>query len=741
MRLDINNELEKIIENHNLDRHYPAYRVSRRACDYIYKWIKELSHTGEKFLFIGMDEHALKKIKSWGDETGTNNINTLLIGMVEELSDFIKKLKSADKVYIVSFTRTVEILHWLWEHDYQAESIYDILENEGIYLQMEFYRFFAPLKITPELGLSEYRKEKSADGASLIMYEYYYQKQRFLHSVNNIEDRQRIAEKMFFLAICLRNFLETERILNTMDVDVEFEISWKEIKKLLTKIKDSLSVRQENNIIIYWLDALPYEESQKFGYLQYRRKHSLYFHNAYTVSPNTNAVCKSMFCGVQQVDDWGYKVECIDLDNSLLLKELDKRGYHFCVISGYLNKLFAEKYRHCSDIMLKDPCSKVFWNLVGQMLLNDQKTVYLVHSFAELHDPLLGIQRDRFEKRYDMESRGDLIKELDEQLRFYDDMLGDRFYRIYMSDHGKGGSGENIRRKNHIHFQVYHAQWKNHEVKKLFCFLDFSQIIYQLLRENEISDFVWNRKYVPIQDVDYYNKNDLHIFYKEKVGLNLSFYTAYKGVITEEGVYYHFKTGEELYEKWSEVAEQVPIFLNEKQSKSVHVQELRKIAGEFPEGLDSDPKFRYSAYTYKIYRNIKKTIHEVAGLLNEKFAIYEDDSVVLRMGGDHSRQLYEILDESSRKKIAGIIDKNKQCRCRELGIHIFSPEENLPEKVKIVLLSSYVFLDKLKAEAEEAYSDLEIIDIYQYWKSAGYYFQKDFWFGLDSDYEVGFPED
>ena len=687
-----------------------------------------------------MDEHALKIIEDWGETEKTKNINTLLIGAVEELRDLAEELEGR-VIYIVSYTRTTEILHWIWEHGYQAESIYDKLENVHIYLQMEFYRFLTPLKITPELGLSQYRKEKSVDGTSLIIYEYYYQKQRLLHSGNNIEDKKRIAEKLFFLAICMRNFLEAENILHTMDVEIEFTHFWNEIKKLMDRIRENLTSRQENNIVIYWLDALPYEEAEKFGYLQSRRNHSLYFHNAYTVSPNTNAVCKSMFCGIQQVDDLGYNVKHVDLDNSSLLREIAEQGYHFCAISGYLNRLFATKFKCCTNIALKDPCSKVFWNLICQMLLSDQKTVYLAHSFVELHDPLLSVRRDRFEKRYDTESRESLIEELDEQLRFYDELLGDRVYRIYMSDHGKGGSGENIRRKNHVYFQVYHAMWKSRETKKLFCFLDFSQIVYQLLRESEIDDSAWNREYIPIQDVDYYNKNDLSAFYKKKKikGSDFSFYTAYKGVITEDGIYYHFKTGDELYDKWSG-GHELPSFLDDKEKNSEEIRELRKRAGGFPKELDSDLKFRYSAYTYKIYRNIKKTIYEASRLLNERFAVYEDGSIVLRMGGDHSRQLYEILTDTNRRKIGGIIDKNNQCSCNGLGYRICNPEEEIPCKTKAILLSSYVFLDELKIEAEQIYSGLEIIDIYQYWKESGIDFQRDFWFGLETDYDVGFPE-
>ena len=72
---------------------------------------------------------------------------------------------------------------------------------------MEFYRFIVPLKKSPELGLLSFWEEKSVDGSSLTLYEYYYQKQRLFHSKDE-EDKTRIREKLFFLSICMRNFIE-----------------------------------------------------------------------------------------------------------------------------------------------------------------------------------------------------------------------------------------------------------------------------------------------------------------------------------------------------------------------------------------------------------------------------------------------------------------------------------------------------------------------------------------------------
>lgn len=191
--MDINQELEILIEKYNIDMHYPAYRSSRQACGYLRKWVQKLADDEGEFLFIGMDEWALKLIKRWGER---DNINILIIRNVDELGNHVEELKMK-KIYVVSFTRTVEVLHWLWRNNYNAESVYDILENEQIYLQMEFYRFFTPIKVTKELDLHRWiEDEGTSDGSSITLLEYHYQK-RILEYLTCEKDIKRINEKLF----------------------------------------------------------------------------------------------------------------------------------------------------------------------------------------------------------------------------------------------------------------------------------------------------------------------------------------------------------------------------------------------------------------------------------------------------------------------------------------------------------------------------------------------------------------
>lgn len=727
--MDINQEVEILIEKYSIDRHYPAYRASRRACDYIQTWVQKLDADGEESLFIGMDEQALRLIKGWG---AGDSINVLLIKSVDELESHTEEL-GAKQLYVVSYTNTIEILHWLWRNHYQAVSVYDVLENEQIYLQMEFYRFFTPIKPTKELDLYRWIvDENTPDGSSIVLLEYHYQKRR-LEYIADERDVKRIHEKLFFLSILMRNFIEAERILGIMEGKSEFVQFWNEVCKLLSKIKEELNSRQQRDIVIYWLDAVPYNSVKELKYLGERQEHSLCFHNAYTVTPWTLSTGMTIFCNIREVDDLGYHVNHINLQNSPVLRDIEEQGCAFNVLSADFCGMFDKEYSH-SILKWSDTCSEVFWNLVVQILQSNQRTVYFVHTGMETHEPVLSVRKKRFDMKHNNEVQ---LEELDAQLRFYDEMLGSGFYRIYMSDHGYCTMAPVNR--THILFQVYCSDWKKKDNNKIFSLLDFNKILHQLLIREEIEDCLWEREYAPIQSIDIYNRMLLQGIISRKG--SLANYIAYKGLITEEYLYVYYKMGEEVLIKLSDMEKgsAIVLYAEKTQEELEQCRALRERVGEFPKELDTDPKFEYSRYLYRVYINLKKTVRVFAQLLNEKLSEYPDNGVALRMGGDHSYQLYALLSGEAKKKICCVIDKDMNCKCKDLGIPVISDMANLPDDVRAVILSSYMHLNALKEEAQKYRTSLEVIDVYDYMREHGYEFHSVFWWGIDQDWDVGFP--
>lgn len=736
---DIDRELENLIEKYDLDCWYPAYRISGKACALLKEWAQTIRDGQENVLFVSMDEQALHLLCGWahGERTGG-----LLIDCAAKLEDYTEKFQSFDKIYIVSFTRTMELLHWFWRHDLQAESVYDILEEQHICLQMEFYRFIPPLVMSDELALNGSMKERSVDGSSLTLYEFYYQKQRLLHCASE-EERERIREKLFFLAICMRNFPEAEKILRSLREE-RYKRCWDEIGALLDRIRNVLHAGKQRHIIIYWLDALSYTEGQKLEYLREKRTHSWYYHNAYTVTPGTNPTCKSIFCGMRQVDDLGYKiryfqdvpqigqVEHLGEQNSPLLRDIAREGYDFSILSRYLSRSFEPKYDRDIKSLKETPCSEIFWNLAAQLIQSDRPTVYLAHALTELHAPRLSVRRANFENKYIEETDKEQIEELNAQLAFYDTMLGDAAYRIYMGDHGRFRS--NICNSIHVHFQIYHASWSQRESSSLFCYLDLAKILHCLMEGVPLEESVWEREYIPIQEVAFYNPQLVKNVVKDQGLDTLPFYTAYKGAVTEDYLYIHFKTGDEIFHEWKN-GEFIPVFWKEDREKRElsKIRRLRKKIGGFPTNLEQDPRFYAAANTYKVYNNIKKTVKKAAGLLNEKLSEYAPGSVVISGEEYHIRWVYALLTEESREKVGGFLaEDGGEHPSKTVSARLPGTRGALPDDMGMILLTARESAEQ-ENRLRKRYEGVDLVDLYRFWKDLGLDFQREFWYGVSSD--------
>lgn len=601
---------------------------------------------------------------------------------------------------------------------------------------MEFYRFFTPIKDTEELDLYFRWVEhsgRSLDGLAVTLLEYHYQKMRLGYAIGE-RNRQRINEKLFFLAVCMRNFVEAERILNSMKNAEEFEKFWDEVCDLFRLIKKELHSKRQNDIVVYWLDALAYKDGHKMGYLRERAAHSVYFHRAYTVTPWTNATCRAMFCRKRDVDDLGYRENHIGLVNSPLLRDIEAHGYDFYGLSGVFAKLFGSE---SCDITIRkfDTCAEILWKMLEHMMRDERKkTVFLPHMLMEIHAPAYSVRKNSFDKKHIREPQ---LEELDAQLRFYDGLLGDGVKRIYMSDHGY--SWMNAVNRPHILFQAYCRDWSRKETDKIFSLLDFDKILHQMMEGEEIEDSLWEGEFAALQSVDIYNKEFLRDVFHRKAGVED--YIAYKGLITKEKCYIYYKTGEEVLVALSDMERNMPIvfFADKSESDRQECEKLRKIVGDFPLELDADEKFKYSRYMHLVCENVKKTVAELIRLLNDKFARYPDNSIALRMGGSHSYHLYMMLSAENKKKICGIIDRNVDCVCSGLGLPVVKDAKELENRLETIVLSSYENLSALKEEARQQYASLEVIDLYEYLREGGYDLNTNFWCGIDSDWDVGFP--
>ena len=731
--LDIELELENIIEKYDLDRHYPAYRISMTARRYIKEMIEQFIAVGggKSCVFITSRWEVQEWIGRWA-RGNTEVVSAIRISDVDSLYEYTVKLEKADHIYVASYEQTNVILHWLWEHDIEAQSLYDVLEEQHIYVQMEFVDFFLPLTFDKELGLDD-DMWKDGNRSSLVLYEYYYQKQRLRHD-GKTRHHKRILEKLFFLAIVMRNFVEAERLLAKMPEGHEYCACWQELEALLFRIREELHRKKQKDIIIYWLDAFRYTDAEKLGYLKERREHSVFYTNAYTSTTNTRPTMNLMFRGIWQMDDAGYKEKYVGLSNSPLLADIAAAGYDFRIISSYLERYFDAGYAAGRRTLTEyiSPCSEVFWDMADQMLRQEKPTVYLAHSLTEMHNPCLSVQRERFEQvqEYPAEVTAMQIKEVDEQLRFYDTLVGEAAYRIYMSDHG---SKSNVCNNFHVLFQVYHISWRKKIRESVFCYADFPKILSALLCGQDIDQAMDNRQSVPLQDVDWYNPGHVGLIVEQEGLDTILFKTRFKGLATRDHLYLRFKTGRELLHRWAD-GDYIPTAGEALAVTKPEIPaDLREKTGAFPAFLDTDVRFSVSKNIYLVYENLKSTVAKAASVLNEIMRGYGEGSVYLYAGGYHTRQLLSIMTQESMGKIGGIIDQDPKCLCAGLGFSIRHPDHILPAEEKILLLSSRRYLRELQTEARDRYPQMTVLDIYKMWRENGLDFPREFWYGVEED--------
>ena len=138
-------------------------------------------------------------------------------------------------------------------------------------------------------------------------------------------------------------------------------------------------------------------------------------------------------------------------------------------------------------------------------------------------------------------------------------------------------------------------------------------------------------------------------------------------------------------------------------------------------------------------------MNERVRMINLLVKDYPDNSIAIRMGGEHSIVLYYILSEENKRKVWGFIDGSSTCSCSKLQLPVIHPEnwESETVGIKAVLLSSYKSLDLLRKESEAYSKNIDILDIYDYFDRNGVECRKAFYeiIGKEEDYNVGFPFD
>lgn len=741
---NINQKLDEIIFRYDIDCFYPKYRMMRQAEQYLASWGRrcmEAMSEGEKILCIALNNNDMTRFRFY-----TSKVTCFDFCVYEEKNwqELIEKAKDYADIYVVSFDREKRIDNFFTQNKIVFQNIYDVFSQNGMIFDNTFYHFLErPQEVVEELGsgaewdyadnnfflenyyLKKYDWEKNRSGTNYIVF----------------------LQKMIFLSLAFKDFILWERYQTKLVEELtgerkkDYLQAEAEIKSLLEEIRTVLQTRDQKDIVMIWLDAMKYRSEKTMPFLEKEMHSGMFFENAYTVLPNTSPTFRTCFTDEKDFSIRLQSNDHITKENSSLYEAMKKRKYDFCVISGYLRGSIDGEWLYGECLDLWAPASVIFWNLLC-CLAESQKPVFLVaHEVGQTHAPFwtnnIGNSLELWSNEQIKTRRRNACEEVNEQLSFYMSFLGEKIIKIYMSDHGVDEPWEQI----HTLFAVKAKTLGSGVVSGMFSYRDFDKLAIQLMDDRwEPTEFV--SPYVQVGTLPLYNSSLI----KERIG-DKSIRMAdlgYVGIVDKHFFYLRYHNGRELLLDRNRMPFGVYVLPC---ANEICDNRLLEKYRELSQGMKidlQDKKFRYSRCLFEIAERMMRFSPKKVDSVNRWIEGSGKQRIAVRMGGNHSKVLYDWLSADNQKKIVCFIDADKNCLCSGLGKKIISLDEMEDEGIDGVILSSYAYLDELRCEAQKYSKDIFVLDLYEYLTKAGYPHREYIYdpVGMPyEEYEVEFPGD
>lgn len=564
------------------------------------------------------------------------------------------------------------------------------------------------------------------------------------------EEKRQCLQRLFFLAIYKRNFLLAEEMVQQLVQDfpeeVAYKKAWEEINALIEQVKRELKNRKYEDIVGIWIDAVTHKDINEIPYLEEASKanNTISFLNAYTMTPCTNPTFALIMTGKKRVDDRSYLIKKIDRSNSEVLALLEKEHYLSRFIGSYWKQL-DDHYKSEVAHYIYAPCSEILWDMACSLLNAESKAFVMTHIMAETHWPYISMnQRTSTENITDIRRlRG--RDEVDRQLRYYIDFLGEDATRLYFSDHGDKGSSKDV---FHTVLEIQGKDFKKEEIEEVFSYEKFSELLKFLILRKEIDKSLLISDYAEIQEIPLYNKSLIARKIKNEGLLSSNEIWGYRGIIDCEYMYLCFgETSDGVRESliengykdnFSEILFPGCSYICNDDVVS-HYREMLKEKNIF---LGDDKYFRYTRYLQKVAERAMPIHIRKLKLLHEFFCSLPDRGIALRGGGIDTRRIL-LFYEKELKGVEYIIDNDKNCLCAASDIRIISTADVDQYPIRTIILASKKYIKEFREEAHGYPMDIQVLDIYEYLRGNGIIEENSFYYFQPSreDYDVGFPFD
>lgn len=683
------NTLDHLIEKYELDRWTPNYRKWKKAVTAIRECLQN-----EKKVYLVTNSTDSK-------EHFEADIADLQITVCGELVfspdiESVDVTTEADATIILLYREeSVKLKKIAGIQANKVINIYAILKENSLLFDAPYYHV---------LEEQDYYKQ------------IYLDKRRYLNT-ENTKDKQIYLEKLIFDYIYIHDFRYAMKYINEY-IQKEYENKERykafleELRCFLDEVKRVLHEKMKKHIIIHWVDALRYEEIEETNFLRRNAENSLFFTNAYTVSPWTRATMKTMFCKKKMVDGHQFEIGELDVSNSILLNEIEKQGYSFCYVGYAKSDVFHRQY--VSKNYVPRPIAGVYWSGIEDILNNDKPTVYLIHSVYETHSPYMNGEYEgenytnSFDEKMDESQLASGRDYADTELEFYVDMYGDAKLDIYMSDHGK----LNDLYHTMLYIKGIESRWQI-DCDKMFSLYDFFELFCFLMTPCMEK---WNKMFhgdiISVQDTDRYNYS-LYILTGK---CNIRELLGYRGALCKEGIFIRRNDGKESFL----IPNDKHNYINEESYQKI-ISQLRDYTGTYMIDINKYDFFKVSRYIHRAIANyntrMKRLVPECERIMQETLErLNPNASIAIRGGGEHTERLLDLM--CHKYNVTYIIDQKSEVG-KIFNVPVIRPEEVREKDIDVVLISSFKYHQVMCNEMKQALTSTEIIDFYELFVEKG----------------------
>jgi len=705
--MDINERLNALIIKYGIDRYHPRFRRKLEA----ERLIREFAEAHSEKNWIVIARHKID-LQAFCAEVDISRISQVMeySDLTDEAVNALKEAQTEKLILIVSFKDRYKVKNRLRDSGINVFCLYDYFAVKGMSAEGEFYDIF----------LEGYQVEDNIACPITdldIRYQdinyIFFNDRRCYESADIREYKQLYLAKMIFDSIYARDIEGTCRYIreyaeNQYDDYSRYLNFSEELDALISEIRETISRRKQKDVVVFWLDALEYGEDQTMPWLASMAERGLEFNRAYTVTPYTHSTARVLFDQKYTVDDHEFNKK---IDNSCeLMKKLRNRGYKVIFYTQLEEVTYQMKGRFTQNRYT--PLSQICWELLRDLIETEKPVFAVLHELFQTHIPCvsMGITGSVYvhpilNKKYDTQ-RFAVQKEeskhyTDQILKYYADLLNERIFKIYMSDHGC-----TYLDIFHTIFRVVQNDIRPQRISGLFSYISFGRLIEKLLEgDTDYRDIA--SEYARIQDTDFYNGNVVRLIldnYPER----MMFYFGYEGIITNRICYLRYNDGREEY-------------FNLKAGEPVKeewVEEAAKLCPHYPDDILTYDKFKYSRNLYATlerYLKRNKTFEEnkINAIIDIFEQLPEGTGVALRGGGEHSYRLWLALPWRLRKKISCVIDRDPQCMAARVGLPVIGLDQLRETDVKYIVVSSFLYETEWAEELQRMGGNFEIIRLYE----------------------------